>query len=228
MRTDIPKISERLKAIAGMTDKGLNICDIGCDHALLPIYLIKTGQIESAIAMDIGESSLAGAKSNIREFGLEDKIELRLSDGFCALRQGETDCAVIAGIGGMLMLDILKRGRDKWKDMESIILSPQRDERLIREYMSGLCYYETDKIVSERNKFYTIMKFLPRIKPGEICPEKILYGINPSKEFLLYKRALTSSILDAVSDALGACDEKKEALQKEMEILDNILVGLEQ
>ena len=35
------KLSKRLKAIADLVDKDSKIIDVGCDHALLDIYLLK-------------------------------------------------------------------------------------------------------------------------------------------------------------------------------------------
>ena len=48
------------------------------------------------------------AQANIREHGQEKRIGIRISDGFAALKQGEVDSAVIAGMGGPLMIRILK------------------------------------------------------------------------------------------------------------------------
>ena len=36
------KISKRLKAIADLVPDNCTICDVGCDHALLDIYLYQT------------------------------------------------------------------------------------------------------------------------------------------------------------------------------------------
>lgn len=206
-----------------MIPQGSIICDIGCDHGLLPIYLIKSGHILSAIAIDIGEGPLAGARSNIQEFGLEDKIALRLGNGFSALKPNEADTAVIAGMGGMLMLDILRQGKDKWESMNSIILSPQRDEKLIREYMSDLCYYETDMTVFEGNEFYSIMKFNPQRAPYAISQKQKLYGINPSVMFLEHKKNIIINILDSMSNSRDINNLRKETLMLELEILDDLL-----
>ena len=46
-------ISKRLLAIARMVDKSSSIIDVGCDHALLDIYLSQNKQIKNVIASDI-------------------------------------------------------------------------------------------------------------------------------------------------------------------------------
>ena len=97
------QISRRLSAVAALVSPGLVLADVGCDHGYIPIYLIQKGQIPRAIAMDINQGPLLRAREHIREWGLEDYIETRLSDGVEALKPGEAQCLVIAGMGGPLM-----------------------------------------------------------------------------------------------------------------------------
>ena len=60
------KLSKRLKAIADLVDKDSKIIDVGCDHALLDIYLLKKTIIKKAIASDVNEGALNQAKRNIK------------------------------------------------------------------------------------------------------------------------------------------------------------------
>ena len=62
-------ISLRLKTIGLLVDKCESIADIGTDHAYLPIYLIKKGICNTAIASDINKGPVEKAKSNIRREG---------------------------------------------------------------------------------------------------------------------------------------------------------------
>lgn len=47
------RISDRLRIVAHMCDKGAVVADIGTDHGYLPIYLVQEGIAPSAIAMDL-------------------------------------------------------------------------------------------------------------------------------------------------------------------------------
>ena len=49
------KINERLKKVGDLVDTNSSILDIGCDHALLDIYLVKEDKIKKAVASDIKE-----------------------------------------------------------------------------------------------------------------------------------------------------------------------------
>ena len=57
------KISRRLEAIASLVEDNKKIIDIGCDHALLDIYLIKNKKNLNIIASDINNCN--NASSNI-------------------------------------------------------------------------------------------------------------------------------------------------------------------
>ena len=107
-----------------MVTPGKRVADIGCDHAYTSIYLVEKGLAQNVVAMDVAEGPLKSAMKNIDSFGLGERIETRLSDGMTALVPGETDVAIIAGMGGLLVIDILRRGMNVWQSGYELILSP--------------------------------------------------------------------------------------------------------
>ena len=104
------ELSTRLQAVADFVTAGYKLADIGTDHAYIPIALVEQNRIPGAIAMDINEGPLQRAGEHIAENKMEKKIEIRLSNGFSALKKGEAESAVIAGMGGGLMIRILTEG----------------------------------------------------------------------------------------------------------------------
>src|SRR5699024_7353656 len=104
------ELSKRLNAVASLVTDGYRLADIGTDHAYIPIFLVSTGKIPAAVAMDVNRGPLLRAEENIRTYGLEKRIATRISDGFAALEKNEADSAVIAGMGGLLTIRILKEG----------------------------------------------------------------------------------------------------------------------
>ena len=104
-------LSKRLQVIADMIPEGGVLADVGCDHGFLDIYLVQTGKIQGAIAMDVRKGPLAAATAHVREAGLENRIETRLSDGLEAMMPGEAATLVCAGMGGPLMQRILRATR---------------------------------------------------------------------------------------------------------------------
>ncbi|MDR1017131.1 MAG: class I SAM-dependent methyltransferase [Lachnospiraceae bacterium] len=154
------KLSTRLTNIASLVNRGDNVADIGTDHGLLPIYLVSNNISNKVIAMDINKGPLLSANKNIEENNLTDKIETRLSNGFEKLNIGEVDCAVIAGMGGSLVANIIRENINIAKSLKYLIVSPQSEIDKFRETMRDLGFKVIDeKIVFDSEKYYFIMKY---------------------------------------------------------------------
>ena len=98
--------------------KGRVICDVGTDHCKLAAAAVLRGTADKAYATDLREGPLSAAKKLIEKEGLSDRIETFLSDGFLDIPDyafENTDCFVIAGMGGELIANIIKgRHTDKY------------------------------------------------------------------------------------------------------------------
>ena len=130
------EISFRLNKIAEKVKKGSILADIGTDHAYVPIFLYKKGIIKNAIACDISKGSLEKAKINISKYNLENFIETRLGSGLEKIYlEDNINTIIIAGMGGMLMIDILKNGIEIAKNTETLILQPQKDIPEVRKFL---------------------------------------------------------------------------------------------
>ncbi len=153
------KLSKRMKLIADMVTPGKRVADIGCDHGYVSIYLVEQKRSEHVIAMDVAKGPLEIAKKNIMSSGLSGKIDVRLSDGFDALEAGESDEVIIAGMGGNLIIDILKRGLHKMSAGYELVLSPQSDVPLVRSFLreSGFVIKDEEMLL-EDGKYYNIIK----------------------------------------------------------------------
>lgn len=128
-------LSPRLETAASLVRPCERLCDVGTDHAYLPISLVKRGVCERAIACDLRPGPLANAKVNVESEGLADRIELRLSDGLDAIREGEADEIVIAGMGGILISRILSRAGRLTGSGVGLILQPQSHAHILRAFL---------------------------------------------------------------------------------------------
>ena len=54
-------LSERLRTVAGMVTGGNRVCDVGCDHGFVPIYLVQQGISPGVLAMDLREGQIGRA-----------------------------------------------------------------------------------------------------------------------------------------------------------------------
>lgn len=141
------KLDSRLSTVASLVRKDKILLDVGTDHAYLPVYCIQQGIIGEAVCCDINEGPLLNAKETIKNAGLEEKIETILSDG---LKKIEPDCAediAIAGMGGILIAEILSYASWIKKENMHLILQPMTHAEDTRKF---LCEngFEIDKEVT--------------------------------------------------------------------------------
>lgn len=153
------KISNRLMTAAALVTQGYTLADVGTDHGYIPIYLLQQKKIPAAIAMDINEGPLERAKEHIALYGLQAYIQTRLSDGVAALKPGEVEAVLIAGMGGGLVMHILKDGEKVCQSAKELILQPQSEIERVREFLREEGYtILAEDMVYEDGKFYPMMK----------------------------------------------------------------------
>lgn len=208
-------LSERLMRIIDQVSIGQTLADVGCDHGYLPIWLIQHGRMQRAIAMDINEGPLQRAREHIAQESLGAYIQTRLSNGLEKLSPGEADAVVIAGMGGNLTIDILKRGEAVVRGLDQLILEPQSELSGVRAYLREKDYLvESEDLVLEDGKYYPILRVRPK-KSSDIA--------EFSKE-----SGLPIAVLDAYGHRLlAACHPVLASfLEKEHSQCEQILAGL--
>ena len=202
------QLSLRLSAIAGLVTRGNRLVDVGCDHGYLPVSLYLDGKIPGAIAMDVRKGPLSRAQEHISQYGLDAYIETRLSDGLEALKPGEGDTLVIAGMGGPLMERILTDGAGVRESFQEMILQPQSDIPHFRRFVRKIGWQITEEeMVLEDGKFYPMMKAIRDQKCNESwTPLEEMFG-----KYLLQEK---NPVL-------------QQFLQRELRIRQNILTKLQ-
>lgn len=170
------ELSRRLYAVASLVTPGNRLADVGTDHGYLPIYLVKEGRIPWAVALDVNQGPLMRAREHILREGLQELIETRLSDGLQALAPGETDSAVIAGMGGALTIRILEEGTAVLTQLKELILQPQSELARVRRWLAehGMRIME-ETMVLEDGKYYPMMR-LERGRMELTRETEALYG----------------------------------------------------
>lgn len=158
------RINERLKRVASYVDDNSYIIDVGCDHALLDIYLVKTKKNIKAIASDISDGPLEYAYKNIEKENLLSKIKITKRNGIDNLEK-EVDTIVISGMGTSNVLDIIFRNKDNLDYIKKIVVSSNNDWYTLRKvFIKNNYYIKEEDIVLENNKFYPIIVFEKGIK----------------------------------------------------------------
>lgn len=213
-------LSERMLRTAGFVSRGNRTADVGCDHAYTSIYLIEQGIAPRVVAMDVNAGPLARAKENVRKFGMEGKIDLRLSDGLAKLLPGEADTVLIAGMGGPLMERILTAHPETVAAIKELVLQPQSEIAEFRRFIQSIGFRITEEdMLFEDGKYYTIL----RAEHGEEAPwteEEYLYGKYLRKTALPVLRAFLEEECRKAKEVLAglhtAGTEKAERRKEEI------------
>ena len=156
------KLAPRLKKIAELVPVCGTVADIGTDHAYIPSVLVASGKASRAIASDIVPGPVARARATVRGCGLSDSIDVRLGAGLETVAEGEADVIIIAGMGGILISEILENSRSVTDCAELIILQPMTAVTELREYLGKSGYTVCGEyLVKEESKLYNIITAVP-------------------------------------------------------------------
>lgn len=152
-------LSQRLRSVAKFVPQNARLLDIGSDHAYLPIALINEKKALFAIAGEVVEGPYKSACHNVLKNGLSDSIEVRLANGLEAFEVSDNISVItICGMGGGLIVDILKADCDKLANVSRLILQPNNREDELRLWlMKNHFKIVMEDIVSENDKYYEIL-----------------------------------------------------------------------
>lgn len=165
-------MTPRLLTVAELVKKSTSVADVGTDHAYVPVYLILTHKCEKALAVDINRGPLMRAEDNIKKFSLEEKITTRLSDGLKNISDNEADTVIIAGMGGILINNIIENDKDRLTSVKRFILQPMTAVEETRRYLAENGFLiEDERLAKENDKIYTIISAVP----GKMNIEKEIY-----------------------------------------------------
>ena len=152
------ELSKRMQSVADMIQPCDAVGDIGCDHAFVSIYLVEQRRAKRVIASDVRRGPIAIAKRNIEAMNLSDQIEIRMGDGLDTIVPGEVNAVVLAGMGGMLMIDILERGEEVVTRCDQLVLQPQSDIEKVRRYLVEKGYHLADEqMLIDAGKYYNLL-----------------------------------------------------------------------
>ena len=226
----------RLEMVAKMTRENKILCDVGTDHAYLPVYLLQRGRIPYAYAGDINEGPLKNAEQTAKKYGFTEKIELILGSGLVNFRENCAQDFVIAGMGGELISKILNDSPWVRTVGNHFVFQPQSHAEDLRRYLTENGYeIQKESVCKEGKHLYLAME---AIFCGKTQDELIPFGISPDawyytgklgaseskykEEYLLYIKSRLSVRMDALRKAKK--DEQTVLkLHNVIEYIDNLL-----
>ncbi|MEH7178778.1 tRNA (adenine(22)-N(1))-methyltransferase [Neobacillus vireti] len=237
MNTD--KLSVRLQTVAKYVPKESRLADIGSDHAYLPSYLVKNGQISFGIAGEVAKGPFQSAEKNVQAEGLTGRISVRMGDGLEVIQPGEVDCITIAGMGGSLIASILESGNEKLGSVKRLVLQPNINAIAIRSWLVEHNWeLIAEEIIEEDNKIYEILvaeKGDPlkpyrdiRFETGLLVGPFLLHRKEEAfnKKWSLEKKNWNRIYKQLESAAPSAeTEEKKQELLQKITLIEGVLVN---
>ncbi len=171
------KLSKRLATIAALVPPGSRLADIGTDHAYLPVYLVSEGIVPSAVAGEVNQGPFRAAGEALDRVGLTDRIDLRFGDGLAVLAPGEVDTAVIAGMGGPTIVEILDACPEVTASLSCLVLQPMLGGGVVRRWLAASGWHiVAEALVEEDGRLYEVIAAAPGAAEEY---EEILYDIGP-------------------------------------------------
>lgn len=171
-------LDRRLQCAACQVRMGSRLADIGTDHALLPVALVRSGVCPYAVASDIRTGPAERARRAVEEAQLADRIEVRLGPDLSVLQPEEADDLVIAGMGGETIVSIL--GEAPWirSSHFRLILQPMSRPEVLRRWLHRAGFLlEAEPAVEDGGHLYSILRAhyepeaVPAAEEGPLTPE---------------------------------------------------------
>ena len=222
-------LSKRLKTIASFVKEDAYLLDVGCDHALLDIYLILNKPNIKAIASDINEKPLASAKSNIERLGA-DGVRLVLCDGLAGVTRDDADTVIIAGMGGEVISGIISRAEFLRDNTVSLVLQPTTAAKELRQFLAQNGFrVERETAIAENGKIYSVMAVRFSGAPYDISDVQSLIGIlTPTDDDAIAYIQKQYRIAQKCADQLKCAANKQDEYNYYLSLsekLKNILGG---
>lgn len=215
-------LSPRLMTAASMINPCRKTVDIGTDHAFLPAFLVLNSKTEKVLACDIGIQPLENARKTVNQYSLQEKIELRVSDGLKSVSPVEAQEISICGMGGTLMAQILSD--TPWIKSEDIhlVLQPMTHCEDVRRFLceNGFVIDREECVADNRHLYCCISAYWKNEQ--SVCEEgyfyfgELLSQDGLSREFVerQYNR------IKKRRDALAGSGRELEEAQKLSEVID--------
>lgn len=217
------KLSPRLAVCASFVRRGSAVADIGTDHALLPVWLVREGIASRAIASDINEGPISRARLNIEQHGMQDAITTVVADGLAGIAPGQVSDIVIAGMGGDLIAMILSAAEWVRDENVRLILQPMSHAERLREYLFSAGFAVTEEqAVIDSGRVYSVMcaHFAGQPQQNVSIYGGLLVG-RTDEASVEYLRRVAAGLLSKAAGLRQSGDE--EAAQQAESIANSLL-----
>lgn len=151
------KISDRLKSLAKYIYKDDKVMDVGCDHAILDIYLVQSGIVNKIYVCDVNPNALQNGKENIEKYELSQNIIPVLSYGIEKINDFDIDTLVISGMGSKNIIDILSS--PNLDRVYKLVLQSNNNHNELRRFLAskGFTIFQEEVIKDGKKTYINIL-----------------------------------------------------------------------
>lgn len=152
-------LSERLHCLLNEVSYTERLIDVGSDHGHVAAFALENKKAGYVIATDIHLSPANRTKEYLAIQGLSEMSDVFCTDGLAGITLNIGDTVIIAGMGGLEMISILRNALvlhgGFFPEGVRFILQPQRSLEELRGFLSESGYpIEKEILCFDRNRFY--------------------------------------------------------------------------
>ncbi|MCH4153122.1 MAG: class I SAM-dependent methyltransferase [Saccharofermentans sp.] len=157
------------------------VLDVGSDHGMLACHCLEKNIADSVVCTDIHESPARRSSRLLSDYGFDSRSSVLVTDGLDGVKILPGDIIVIAGMGGLNIIDILTRmtasADARVLPKIAIVLQSQKSANLVREFVCAKGFdIQGESVCNDRNLYYSIMRLTYTGESTKLSDKELYYG----------------------------------------------------
>ena len=157
------------------------VIDIGSDHGFLSVRCLEEGVSDYAVCTDIHKGPAMKSLDSLEQAGFKDRCRVEVTDGLDGISLDPNDIVVIAGMGGLNIIDIFTRIiKDNPEDVLKrcgYVIQSQKSTHLVRSFFADKGFvFADEKVCKDRGFFYNVIRLEYTGIPYKLSMRQMYYG----------------------------------------------------
>ncbi len=169
-------LSKRLDCILSLINPCDLLADIGSDHGYLALHALKSNKAKRVIASDMRQKPLNQAQKTFAQANVFENVNFVLSDGLSNIEL-LPDCVVIAGMGGDLIVKIIEKDLERFKNVSQILTQANTKHSVLRSKMALMGFSMITEKITYDGFYYFVQSYVFTGLCAELQDSKALFGV---------------------------------------------------